>query len=99
VPQAVAAASRMNFQRSENIKSVEITQQEVAGRILDILVNDLGLKADDPVPDQQLKLKYRERKGDGADIAKGLKYAGDQEWLYDELTQTWHLTEPGHENA
>jgi hypothetical protein len=79
---------------------IRMTQQEVAEWILDILVSDLRLKPGDPVPDQRLKEKYRERKGDSADIKVGLEYAGAHEWLsYDDLTQTWHLTEFGHENA
>lgn len=79
---------------------IKMTQQEVAEGILDILVNDLKLKAGFPVPDQALKAKYRERKGDSADIQHGLKYAGDQEWLsYEPETQKWFLTELGHEVA
>ena len=82
------------------MKSIKMTQQEVAEWILDILVNDLRLKPHDAVPDQQLKQKYRDRKGDSADIKEGLKYAADQEWLmYEPTTQKWHLTELGHENA
>jgi hypothetical protein len=83
------------------MKSVKITQQEVAERILDILVNDFGLKAGDPVPTQQLKQKYRDRKGDSADIKAGLEYAEEQEWMAHDgpPTYTWRLTELGHENA
>jgi hypothetical protein len=52
------------------------------------------------VPDHQLKEKYRARKGDSADIKVGLKYAEEHEWLmYHPTTNTWHLTELGHENA
>ena len=52
------------------------------------------------MPDQQLKQKYRDRKGDAGNIPDGLKYAGDQEWLsWDAATDKWQLTELGHENA
>jgi hypothetical protein len=82
------------------MKSIEMTRQEVAEWILDILVNDLKLNSGDPMPDQQLKERYRARKGDSADIKKGLKYAEDQEWLmYERTTNVWHLTEQGHEIA
>jgi hypothetical protein len=83
-----------------SMRSISMTQQEVAEWILDILVKDLRLKPGDPVPDQKLKERYRARNGDSANIKEGLKYAGDHEWLlYEPTTQTWHLTEMGHENA
>ena len=82
------------------MKSIKITQQEITERILDILVNDLKLKPGAEVPDQQLKQKYRDRKGDSADIKEGLRYAEEQEWLsYDRAADTWHLTKQGHEIA
>ena len=82
------------------MKSIKITQREVAERILAILVNDLKLKPGDALPDQQLKEKYRAGNGDSADIKVGLEYAHEHEWLsYDGPTQTWHLTELGHESA
>jgi hypothetical protein len=80
--------------------SIRMTPQQVAEWILDILVKDLHLKPGDPVPDHQLKEKYRARKGDSADIKVGLKHAEEHEWLmYDPTTNTWHLTELGRENA
>jgi hypothetical protein len=79
---------------------IKITQQEIAEGILDMMVKDLKLKPGDAVPDQQLKERYRARKGDSADIKEGLKYAADEGWLaYELTTQMWHLTELGHENA
>jgi hypothetical protein len=79
-------------------KTVGMTEKEVAEWILDILVKELRLKAGDPVPDHQLKEKYRARKGDSADIPVGVRYAGNHEWLaYDATTDTWHLTELGRE--
>ena len=83
------------------MKSISMTRQEVAEWILDILVNDLGLKPGGLMPDQRLKQKYRERKGDSADIKVGLKYAEEQGWIAHDgpPTYTWHLTELGHENA
>jgi hypothetical protein len=80
---------------------IDMTQQEVAEWILDILVNDLKLKSGDPVPDQLLKQKYRDRKGDSAHIPEGLKFAEDREWLSHDgpPTYTWRLTELGHEYA
>lgn len=79
---------------------IKMTQQDVAQWILDILVNDLGLKPEDPVPDQKLKEKYRARGGDSADIKEGLKYAADHEWLnFDSLTDTWYITDLGRECA
>lgn len=80
---------------------IKMTQQEIAEWILDILVNDLKLKPGDAVPDQQLKQKYRERKGDSADIAVGLEYAKDQEWMEHDgpPAYKWRLTPLGHEMA
>jgi hypothetical protein len=52
-----------------------MTQRQVAEWIHDILVKDLRMKPGDPVPDHQLKEKYRSREGDSADIKVGLKYA------------------------
>ena len=78
-------------------KTIPMTAPEVAELMLDILVNDLGLKAGDAVPDHQLKEKYRTRNGDGADITVGLKYAEAQEWVaYDSVSDAWFLTEVGH---
>ncbi len=70
-------------------------------QILDILVNDLKLKLGDPVPDQQLKQKYRDRNGDSGDIKKGLEYTEQQEWMSHDgpPTFTSQLTELGHESA
>lgn len=80
--------------------SIKMTHQDVAEWILDILVNELGLKSGDEAPFQRLKERYRARKGDAANIADGLKFAGDQEWLrYDDIKDTWHLTALGHEYA
>ena len=80
--------------------TIPMTQQEVAEWILDILVKELGLAPGDAIPDQQLKERYRARKGDSSDIKAGLVYAEDAEWLrYDRLKDTWYLTELGHECA
>ena len=46
---------------------IRMTQQQVAEWILDILVKDLWLKPGTPVPDHQLREKYRARKADSAD--------------------------------
>jgi len=80
---------------------INMTQQNVAEWILDILVKDLKLKPGDPVPDQQLKQKYRDRDGDSGDIKKGLEYAEEQEWMAHDGPPafTWRLTELGHEYA
>ena len=80
---------------------IDMTQREIAEWILDILVKDLKMKPGDPVPDQQLKQKYRDRKGDSADIKRGLKYAEEQEWMSHDgpPTYTWRLTELGHDSA
>jgi hypothetical protein len=79
---------------------IDMTQQEVAEWILEILVKELKLKPEEAVPDQQLKQKYRARSGDAANIPDGLKYAVDQEWLsYDQATDKFHLRELGGEIA
>jgi hypothetical protein len=78
----------------------KLSQRDVAERILDILVKDLGLKPGERVPDHQLKEKYRAGGGDAADIQIGLKFAEAEEWLrYDRATQAWRITELGHEYA
>jgi hypothetical protein len=80
--------------------AIKMTQQEVAEWVVDILVNELELKPEDPVPDQELKERYRARNGDSADIKFGLKYAEAQEWLrYQRSDDTWYLTGLGYEYA
>lgn len=72
-------------------------QQEIAEWILDILVKDLGLKPGNPLPDQELKRRYRARNGDAADIKIGLAYAEAHDWLiYDGRNDTWYLTKFGY---
>jgi hypothetical protein len=79
---------------------IKMAQREIAEWILDILVKDLGLKPGNPVPDHELKQKYRARKGDSADISVGLKYAEAHEWMaYNSSDDTWHLTELGYQYA
>lgn len=74
----------------------DLSQRDVAERVLDILVKDLGLKPGARVPDHRLKEKYREGGGDAADIKDGLEFAADQEWIsYDTATQAWYLTQLG----
>jgi hypothetical protein len=76
----------------------DLSKRDVAERILDILVKDLGLKPGDRVPDHQLKAHYRLGGGDGGDIRVGLEYASAKEWLrYDRATDAWFLTELGQE--
>jgi hypothetical protein len=80
--------------------AIKMTQQDVAEWILDILVKDLGLKPGDPLPDHQLKEKYRARDGDSADMKVRLQYAEAHEWLtYDHAKEAWYLTEFGHQCA
>jgi hypothetical protein len=77
-----------------------MTECDVAEWILDVLVKELGLTAEDYVPDHNLKNGYRARGGDSADIKVGLKYAEANEWLrYDDLKDAWQLTKIGHEYA
>lgn len=69
----------------------ELSQREVAERILGILVKDFGLMPGERVSDHQLREKYRERGSDAADIQVGLEFAGADEWLsYDAATQDWY---------
>lgn len=76
------------------------TPVEIAHDLLDILVKDLGLKAGQRVPDQQLRNKFRERGGRSENIAAGLRYATDQEWLsFDNDNDAFHLTEVGFNAA
>jgi len=72
----------------------------IAEVLLQILVNDIGLRAGHGVPDQLLKNKFRERGGQSEDIADGLKYATGQEWLsYDDDRDAFFLTEAGFDAA
>jgi hypothetical protein len=76
----------------------ELSKRDVAERILDVLVKDLGLKPGERVPDHELKAKYRARGGDAGDIKVGLEHAEEQQWLsYDRSKDAWYLTELGHE--
>ena len=74
-----------------------LTKQDVAELILDILVKDLASQPGNLVPDQALRNEYRKRGGDSADIKIGLKYAAEKEWLtYDRSKDAWYLTELGY---
>jgi hypothetical protein len=78
----------------------DMTERDVAEWILEILVKELDLKAEDYVPDHKLKDGYRARGGDSADITVGLKYAEASGWLkYDNPKDTWQLTTLGYEYA
>ena len=80
--------------------TIKLTQRDVAERILAILVHELKLKPGEPMPDQELKTRYRAGGGDAADIKAGLMYADDQGWMtYDRPKHDWKLTELGHEIA
>ena len=79
---------------------IPMTALEIAERILEILVKDLGLQPGQAVPDQKLKVRYRAGSGDSADIKVGLEYAEEQGWLrHDDhpTNPTWYLTELGHQ--
>jgi hypothetical protein len=57
------------------VMTIPITKQGVAEKMLEILVQEIGLKAGQDVPDRQLKEKYRAHKHDAADLKVGLEYA------------------------
>jgi hypothetical protein len=59
----------------------KLTRDEVAEKVLDILINELGVKPGDVVPFQLLKANYRARNGDSAEIKHGLQCAEELEWL------------------
>jgi hypothetical protein len=76
------------------------TAHDTALLILETLVKDLKLRADQFVPDQALKLAFEKRGGHRADIPAGLKYATEQGWLrYDNDKDTFFLTEAGFAQA
>lgn len=69
---------------------------QIAAAVLNILVKEIGLRAGQCVPDQLLKTKFRERGGNSEDIADGLAYAYNQDWLsYDSSKDAFYLTEVG----
>ncbi|HEV2702802.1 MAG TPA: hypothetical protein VGV09_14320 [Steroidobacteraceae bacterium] len=77
-----------------------MTRGDVASWIMDILVNELGLKSGDTVPLQQLKGNYRARNGDAADIKHGLQCALELEWLdFAATAPDYRLTALGFESA
>jgi hypothetical protein len=74
----------------------DMSALDIAEWIMEILVRDLGLKANAIVPDYELLKRYRARNGDGGDIKVGLKYAEGQGWLrFDDIHQIWHVTQEG----
>jgi hypothetical protein len=79
---------------------IPISAQGVAEKMLEILVRDIGLKAGQDVPDQQLKERYRAHRHDAANLKVGFKYAGDRGWLeYDTARDVFRLTEDGYQYA
>jgi hypothetical protein len=79
---------------------IKMTRDEVGELVMDILINELGVKPGDIVPFQLLKANYRARNGDSADIKHGLECAVELEWL--ELIPGSHdlrLTMLGYEAA
>ena len=72
---------------------------DFATLLVEVLVNDLGLKAGDAVSDQRLKERYAMR-GHGPDeIADSLKHAHASDWVrWDAVGGgTFFLTEAGFE--
>ena len=79
---------------------MKMTRDEVAGSILNIMVNELGLKPGDTVPLQLLKANYRARNGDSADIKHGVQCAMELEWLEQvPASLDFRLTMLGFESA
>jgi hypothetical protein len=79
---------------------IKMTRDEVAELIMDILVNELGVKPGDVLPFQLLKANYRARNGDSADIKHGLQCAMELEWLEPvHGSSDFRLTGLGHESA
>jgi hypothetical protein len=79
---------------------IKMTRDEVAELIMDILVNELGVKPGDVVPLQLLKGNYSARNGASADIKHGLQCAMELEWLEPVPGSTdFRLTVLGHESA
>jgi hypothetical protein len=72
------------------------TARETGEVIIEVLVKDLGLQPGGRVPDQALKAKFKERGRDQNEIAVGLKYAHNQDWLrYEEAEESFVLTQVG----
>jgi len=79
---------------------IMITVEQGAEKIIEILVQEIGLKGGQAVPEQLLKEKYRAHNYDAGDLPAGFKYAVEQGWL--ELVgpnNELRLTELGHEYA
>lgn len=72
---------------------------DFATLLVEVLVNDLGLKAGDAVPDQRLKERYAMRGHDPDEIADGLKHAHAGDWVRWDAASggTFFLTEAGFE--
>ena len=65
--------------------------------LVEVLVNDLGQKAGDEIPDHRLKAKYRARGHRPDEIADGLKQAHSRDWIRWDAADdgTFFLTEAG----
>jgi hypothetical protein len=79
------------------------TARETGEVIIEVLVKDLGLQPGGRVPDQALKARFKERGRDQNEmneIAVGLKYAHNQDWLrYEEAEESFVLTQVGFDAA
>jgi hypothetical protein len=79
---------------------IEVTLEQVADTLLDILVKDLGLQPGQDIPDQTLKERFRARSYDAANIKDGLEYAHQRGWVqYDAARDRFTLTADGFEYA
>ena len=77
------------------------SDHDVALELLGIMVSPrLKMEVGNAVADRALLTAYEEQGGNRADIARGLKYAVDQEWLrfgdgVGESSETLYLTDAG----
>lgn len=75
----------------------EVIPSEIALTLLEVLVQDVRMRAGEVVPDLALKASYQGRGGHVQDIKVGLEYAHSQGWLeYDSGKQRFTLTDAGY---
>ena len=75
---------------------VQAPAEEIARRLMRILVVDLRLKPNDEIPDHAMRRVYQAHGDKAEDIAVGLRFAHENEWVtYKRSTDRFYLTAAG----
>ena len=72
------------------------TAEEIARQLMRILVFRLRLKPGDEIPDRAMRTEYEARGGKADEIAAGLRFAHENQWVtYERSTDRFYLAAGG----